>query len=110
MSDSYIIVTEVFLPSCGHGRCFKIPIDPNYGDFNYRSRTSINAFFFGTKRRNEKKGKVLYHSQNEESYKIHCDCLRNSSVPHDIKVPRNLNSIWEFYKIIGYDYKKRKWL
>ena len=106
-----IIVTEVFLKDgCKHGRVFRLPIDPTGRPFNYRVRVSTNSFFFSTNKRNYKKDELLYHSEAEDEHKI-CLNITQKSLPN-WPTPNyiDIDSIWEFYKLVGYDYKKKKWI
>lgn len=106
-----IIVTEIFLKDgFKHGRVFRFPSDPKSGKvdstgntFDYRARVSTNCFFFSTNKRNYKRDEVLYHSAWEEEHKL----LRFST--HTIDYI-DVDSIWDFYKLIGYDYKTKKYL
>ncbi len=114
---SNLIVTEVMLQEgCKHGRYFRVPVDAKGcyvsaagHPFDYRGRGSINSFFFGTNRRNYKKKERLYHACDESehlaSLKITQEFLPDTPNPVYIDV----DSVWDFYKLIGYDYKKRKW-
>lgn len=106
-----LIVTEVNLnPPYEHRRVFRVPIDVKGKLFDYRGRVSINSFFFGVKKRNYKKDKVLYHSVYEEEHKMMQEehkMLRFGNHPINYI---DVDSIWEFYKMIGYDYKKQEWL
>jgi hypothetical protein len=104
-----IVVSEVFSTS-KHGRYFRFPLDPNNGKFDYRARVSYNCFF---RKRNHKKNKTIYYAQSSESYNISKDSYNKIGEKHGLKMEHefiDLNSIWEFYKEIGYDYKKQKWL
>lgn len=99
------IVTEIdLLDGCKHTRYFRFPLDADK-EFCYRSRVSANAFFFGGKKRNYTKPKhFLYIEKTEEEF----ECGANMRI---IKTPEfiELSSIWEFYKLIGYNYKTKKW-
>jgi len=106
-----IIVTEVLLKEGHrHNRVFRFPVDPKGGKtdtlgnpFDYRARVSTNCFFFSTNKRNYKRDEVLYHSAWEEDHKL----LRFSTHAIDYI---DVDSIWDFYTLIGYDYKKKKYL
>jgi hypothetical protein len=109
-----LIVKEIAMPECRHVRYFKFPIDPG-SDFNYRSRTSINAFFHSTKQRNYKptvaKAQFLYHSSHEEEY-LRMKQVEIESFGEDIHahVPMTeLPDIWAFYQLIGWEHKTKTW-
>jgi hypothetical protein len=81
----------------------------------YRQVCSFNAFFCGLKGRNWKNGIyrgvgiipagdwTLYNQAHESDYNI-------TKLP-DIDLPIvDVDGIWEFYKIIGFDYKTKKYL
>ena len=106
-----LIVTEVLLADGHkHARHFRLPIDPKGGEFNYRSRTSINCFFYGKKRRNYKGIEILYHVADEHEHKSSLK-ITQQSLPHwPTPFYIDVDSIWDFYKIIKYDYKTKKWL
>lgn len=118
----FIIVKEVFLKEgCRHGRVFRVPIDGvgSYTSaegyrFDYRGRGSINAFFHSLKKRNYKKDEVLYHSEREDEHIIGQDIWREThrkhNMPHTEITYIDVDSIWDFYTLIGYDYKKKKYL
>jgi hypothetical protein len=116
MSNTYyLIVTEVFLKEgCRHGRVFRLPIDPIGTTFHYRARGSINSFFHINKKRNYKKDEVLYHSAGEVEHIIGQDIWREThrkhNMPHTEITYIDVDSIWDFYTLIGYDYKKKKYL
>lgn len=66
---------------------------------NYRSRTSLNAFFYGKHKRNVTKDFLYYGKPLSEA--IELENLNPDTV-------EKVESIWKFYEIIGYDYKKKK--
>jgi hypothetical protein len=70
---------------------FTFPVD------DYRSTLSFRAFLYG-------RGKSFISA--EKYYNCH-----SSINPHRLEnVPEvKLDNIWEFYKTIGYNYKKRKY-
>jgi hypothetical protein len=69
----------------------------------YRSVGSFNAFFnSGKKGRHWTKHK-LYHQMDDISLGWHKKCYINlETIEH--------KDIWEFYKYIGYDYKRKKYM
>jgi hypothetical protein len=100
------IITEIDLSNgCKHTRYFRFPLDGGK-EFCYRSRTSYNAFFNGMKKRNYTKPRhYLYAGKDEEEFEIN-KRMRLIENPEFIDV----SSIWEFYKLIGFDYKNNKWI
>jgi len=117
MSPLFLIfVSEVDLTrGCEHTRYFRFPLDADT-DFCYKSRSMINAFAHSTKRRNYKptynKREVLYHFQywvdHVRTLAIHERCGAKGV---GSKVPLiELGSIKEFFEVVGYDYKRKKWL
>jgi len=82
------------------------PVDSGQ-DFDYRARVSANWFFLG-KGRNHKKDGTIYFYDNERAYERTKELAVRDSLPPVVE--KRLNNIWEFYKEIGYDYKKQKWL
>ena len=95
MQDPIIVIEILLNEKCRHGRIFKIL---NYSD--YHSRGSVNAFFFGTKKRNIKNKKILYYRQLQHDYLL-------SKFPERPMI--SVDSVWEFYKFIGYCYKTKKY-
>lgn len=113
-----LIVTEVHLNrGCEHGRYFRVPVDAKgcYVSaagvpFDYKSRRSINAFFYNpNKQRNYKGKETLYHvceeSESIGSLKITQEFLPDWPTPNYIDV----DSIWDFYKLIGFNNKTKKY-
>lgn len=67
---------------------------------------SFNWFFYG-KGRNKKKDGTIYFSESDFIFER---ILENNKRDYNKEVKViNLTSIWEFYKYIGYDYKKKKY-
>jgi hypothetical protein len=94
-----MLVKEISLDDYRHTRKWIVDIDCGE-TLNYRGRVSSNSFFYGKHKRN-RTDKFLYHMKGVwEEYD-------DDKVPDDIE---RVDSIWEFYKIIGYDYKKKKFL
>ena len=118
----YLIVTEVNLkPPFEHRRVFRVPIDAvgSYTSsdgyrFDYRGRGSINAFFHSLKKRNHKNKEILYHSCHEEEHfiseRVKKESYTKYKIPYQEITYIEVDSIWDFYKLIGYDYKKKKYL
>jgi hypothetical protein len=106
-----IIVTEIDLTTkdFNHIRNFRFDLD-NGKKQCHHSRTSYNAFAHAS-RSSLKNGKTapcwrknyrLYYC-NEEDYAIELNKINNT-------LPLiNLNSLWDFYRYIGYNYKTKKW-
>ena len=109
------IVKEIDLKNqCRPLRHFKFPIDPN-GSFDYKSRTAINAFAHSVKQRNYKPkfkdASVLYYFQGEEDWQITKECFIKTLGfdPNGDKEIIECASIFEFFKVIGYNNKTKKW-
>lgn len=94
------LIKEISNETFIHIRKWIVDVDGNES-CNYRSRTSINCFFYGKHHRNKTKD-FLYHG---ESLREAID-VRG----FDPEGVAEVDSIWEFYKIIGYDYKKKKYV
>ena len=100
-----------------HNRYIHFDLDDGK-DFCYRSRVSHTAFFSNYKRKARNlSDKYLYHSKHLEEFQIDLDVWAKMMKEHpdltDIysSVPViTVKNIWEFYKLIGYDYKTKKWL
>jgi hypothetical protein len=84
---------------------------PTYSEHNgefYRQGTSFNAFFKRSDR-NKHKG-FLYYAKWEDDYLFERKLMKElGATPKDRIIP-SYPSIWEFYKAIGYDYKKKKFI
>jgi hypothetical protein len=94
-------------------RYFKFDLDDGK-NFCYRSRTSHDAFFHSTKKRNRKES-LLYTSRHEDEHQLDIahwhTMMKKYSNLTDIyaEVPVvHVKNLWEFYKLIGYDYKTKK--
>ena len=73
-------------------------------NFCYRTRMSFNAFFHSIKDRNVSNG-FLYHTDRKDSIE------KIAKIFDDYPVNWiDCKNIWEFYQIIGYDYKTKKYL
>ena len=97
----YIIAKEISLVTYEHLRYIRFDLDTGKG-FCYRSRVSYDYFAHGLKNRNKKPGKLMYICEHEDELKGFGRI--DPAIPL-IDVP----NLWEFYKFIGYDYKKQKW-
>lgn len=96
-----------------YNRYIKFDLDDGK-NFCYRSRTSHDAFFHSTKKRN-RNGNLLYTSRHEDEHQMDIDHWHKTMRKHtdlpDIytKVPVvHVKNLWEFYKLIGYDHKTKK--
>lgn len=100
-----IVASEVDLRNGGkHLRYIRFPLDDGKYPICYRSRVSYNAFAYSVKGRcykpNKKNAEFLYHCDHEEE-----KTWMDESVPII-----DVENVWEFYKLIGYDYKKKKYM
>lgn len=98
------IITEISLPDSNHTRYFRFLLPPAYKD-GYRQVVSYNAFFNGERRKNYRlspRGAEthLYHQQD--------DIRQFVELIPDVPIIDVLD-IFDFYKLIGYDYKMREW-
>ena len=110
-----LIITALDTKNYNHKEYYKIPIDPN-GSFDYRHRTSLNAFFHSVKGRNRSPQGILYYSQYECDRLSTIENLKKSMERYNIPVEEipelcieviDIPDVWTFYKMVGYDYKKR---
>lgn len=92
---SYII-TEVDLASSIHTRRWRINVA------TYNKSISFDCFFFGKNRRNRSK-KFLYHCCQEVDYEI-----SKSLLGEKVEDITDID-LWDFYKVIGYDRKSKKY-
>lgn len=92
---------------------YRFELDPK-GGWCYRSRTSHNAFFHSTKGRNWfpnsdwSTWEVLYSSKDQREIDFEVKILKDCGVRLEINYIE-CESIWDFYKKIGWDYKTKKW-
>lgn len=81
---------------------------------SYRECVSVNYFFYHTNQRNWKpshaKCEVLYTAAFEDDYARDQKFAKASGLNYWKDDIVEFNSLWDFYKAIGYDYKKQKWL
>jgi hypothetical protein len=87
---------------------YKFPVDrAKYNGFDYRSRTSINAYFYSGKSRNWAPNckptnyDTLYHATEEFDFNLRCELKEQKLI--------ELESVYDFFKEIGYDYKSKKY-
>lgn len=83
--------------------------------FNYREVVSFDAFFHGIKQRNFVKGVKLFFARSRQEYDQSLASFNKIMGEHGQPPKPPLPevhhaNIWEFYKYIGYDYKKQKWI
>lgn len=133
MDQYYYVITEVFKHSTLESqliprRMWRIPTSI-YTPYN--ECRSFHAFNSYKKHRNTKPDGTLYHVEYSPSYQERVDIHVNVSMKRRIdenhfKTPEELEywlnywpaldkiplvkDTWEFYKIVGYDYKTKKWV
>lgn len=97
------LVTVIELPSCRHIAYVSFVLPRITEDGGYRDATSFNAFFHSSRHPNRTKTRLFYVEDDEEvpGWK------RNSIEKTGCTAVRD---IWAFYKHIGYDYKRQKFL
>jgi hypothetical protein len=111
---SLIVVSELDYHNSKHIRWIRFPLDAGK-KFCYRSRGSINAFAYGTKHYNYKPNianpDYLYHFSDWDTkladIEIAKECL-GRNIYENIPIV-DVGSIWEFYNLIRWDWKKKKW-
>lgn len=102
-NPSMIIAIKVDLTdSCNHLEYIRFPLD-----LDYRSVASYNSFANGIKKRNygidRRNPKFLWTCGDEHE--------RQSSKLLFPEIPIvDVENIWEFYELIGFDYKTNKWI
>jgi hypothetical protein len=113
-----IVVTELGISKSNSDHRGYIHFDLDDGrEFCYRSRVSHDAFFHNPRTKRNRNGRYLYISKHQSEHQIDID-VWNASMeripgPPDMyaNVPRiRVKNLWEFYKLIGYDYKRKKWI
>lgn len=100
-----------------HCACYSVQV----GHGKYRETVSFNAFFYSVKKHNRSKNR-LYTVCSLDEMNIQIKSLNRAieaikktddDINHVINCFNNrkkLKSIWEFYEIIGYDYRKKKYV
>jgi hypothetical protein len=101
-----VLVTEIGLPSCEHIRYIWFTLPDVVGEKGgYVATISYDYFFHGIKGRNwrpsRKHARRLYIGRLPDEI---FDNTITDGVPQ-VEVP----TVWDFYKLIGYDYKKKKY-
>ena len=98
-----------------HLHVLELPPTSEHGEF-YRQTTSFSWFFHGPKRRNEIPGKRLFHVSWWDDFERQTKLNRKSMAKYcirgldDTELPTTTHeSLWAFYKAVGYDYKTKKW-
>lgn len=75
---------------------------------------AYNCFFCGTKQYNWKNKKgdyTTYTGKDEFAMKLHEESIkRHAGVLFDDLPPVPLDSLWQFFEAVGFDYKAKKWL
>lgn len=96
-----IIATEIDLKTYAHVRYIQFDLDDGKG-MCYRSRVSYNAFRTNAKRRYYN-GDVMYFCEHDTSPVLRAEM---QLIPAPVV---QLANLWEFYKLIGYNYKTKKY-
>lgn len=100
-----VYVIEVNLKTCEHEKVNIFEL-PNFGEQGfYRSVVSYDAFFHGMKSKNyDLRRNILYFANFQQDLDIF------NTYEDVIALPQTIyKNIWEFYKGIGYNYKKKKY-
>ena len=107
-----MVISELAFDWSGTKRWFVFDLDDGKS-FCYRSRTSSNSFFHGRHRRNWKpnpvKPQFLYIKKHIDEFNEEKEIKRGIGV-EEVGTTHYLKNIWEFYKMIGWDYKNKKWV
>ena len=100
-----------------HIKVYKLNMpDYNEKDF-YRQTTSFSSFFHNLKKRNYNKN-ILYHVKSETDWIEDNDHWMKTYIKNGMdadsidqrKLPfTEHNGIWDFYKEIGFDYRKKRY-
>jgi hypothetical protein len=79
----------------------------------YVTVVSSNAFFYSLKKRN-RKGNILYIGKSFEEWTYDQEHRAKNPIIADLDerllTPIEHESLWDFYKYIGWDYKKKKYM
>ena len=112
-----LVVRELNTKSYKHIRYIHFDLDDGKG-FCYRSRVSSGAFFHSCKGRNIN-GDLRYIERRKEEHEHDLEfwgrmkgaaAMEEILVDTDNKIEEvSVKNIWEFYKLIGYDYKKKRY-
>ena len=101
----FVYAIEINLTTFSHDAVHIFDL-PNYGEPNfYRSVSSFNAFFNGMSQKNHNwKANKLYHA----NFKRELDILKQYK--ETLELPQKIYyDIWDFYKKIGYNYKRKRY-
>jgi hypothetical protein len=113
-----IIATEIDMKDDNKPRrYFRFPLDDGKWPMCYRSRMSHSAFAHSVKGRcykpSKKNAEILYHNQHEDEFQWSQDNWKEACERNNIKYEKpeliEAENLWEFYKLIGYNYKKKKY-
>lgn len=98
-----VFVTEIDLKNRYKPiRYIRFPLDDGKHPMCYRSRTSYSSFACGLKQRN--------YSPNKKHAKLFYYCQIEAETSSFYEIPIiDVNNIWDFYKLIGYNYKTKKY-
>lgn len=101
-----IIVSEIDLVNRKFVRYHFFDL-PSIAENGHRTIASYNAFFNGTRHRNQTKTRLYYGRHFDDIEKDRFN-LRDA-IPSLSAIPIEKHAdLWAFYKAIGYDYKKNK--
>lgn len=92
------IIIELYTKTCEPNRYFEVDIDGGKL-FDYRARVSFGAFY-----------DLVRHPErscNEKLFYVERPLLK-SEKDESVEVI-TVGSLWEFYKLIGYNYKTKKY-
>lgn len=107
------VVTEIELPGCKPLRRIWLDIDGGKG-FCYRGRVSFDAFFHSRHKRNYRKDpRRLYVQKSKEEHELDQGIWKRSLKKAGLgalpEVPEvKVESVWALYKLIGYNYQKKR--
>jgi len=89
------------IPPYTRVRMWVVDIDQDKEPWDARARGSYNSFFHGSKRRNYT-DEFLYSAEPVDEILLELQHIK-------IEELDQVDSLWDFYKIIGYDYKTKKY-
>ena len=92
-------VTEIELPSCEHLRYIWFTLPSCVDKGGYVAVTSYNSYFCGYKRRRNHGPGRMYVAREEWEIDYYFP---------DVPIVE-VDTIWDFYKLIGFDYKRNKY-
>ena len=108
------VITEIDLESDNYKHLRYIHVDIDGGkDFCYRGRVSSDAFFNNYKKERNKTKTRLYTRRDKWEWEMSQKTFAKSCKRCGAEMPEveevTVGSIWEFYELIGYDYKTKKY-